>query len=216
MNLKSVKPILVAAVFLLLLPALRAADVPHLLKQDYEKTYTETFDVDGDGEVRLANRYGEIKVETWDRNEVKIDVRVKVSASDQDDADRTFDRIEINFTGGSNSATAVTNIGTNRSRSKGIIESIFDGEWPSFGRTVNSNDFKVYYRVKMPASASLETEAKYCDVSLPDLSGNTNISVGYGNLVAGDMTGRCAMTVVTAKPGSAPLAALPSTQATKN
>jgi hypothetical protein len=191
MILKFIKPILAATAFLLLLPALLAAEAPDLLKQDYEKTYTETFQVDGEGEVRLANRYGEIKVETWDRNEVKIDIRIKVSASDQDDADRTFDRIEVNFTGGSNSATAITNIGTRSRGSKGFIESILDGEWPSFGRGIsNSNDFKVYYRVKMPASASLETEAKYCDVSLPDLSGNTNISVGYGNLVAGDLTGR--------------------------
>ncbi|WP_020568744.1 DUF4097 family beta strand repeat-containing protein [Neolewinella persica] len=191
MILKSIKPFLAATAFLLLLPALQAADAPFLLKQDYEKTYTETFQVDGDGEVRLANRYGEIKVETWDRNEVKIDVRVKVSAADQEDADRTFDRIEVNFSGGSNSATAITNIGTSGRNSKGFIESILNGEWPSLGRgSSNSNDFKVYYRVKMPASASLETEAKYCDVSLPDLSGNTNISVGYGNLVAGDLTGR--------------------------
>jgi hypothetical protein len=196
MILKFIKPLLVATAFLLLLPALKAADAPSvLLRQDYEKTYTETFQVDGNGEVRLANRYGEIKVETWDRDEVKIDVRVKVSASDQEDADRTFNRIEVNFTGGSNSATAITNIGSNKRRSKGIIEAIFDGEWPSFGGISNSNDFKVYYRVKMPASASLETEAKYCDVSLPDLSGNTNISVGYGNLVAGDLTGRSEVSV---------------------
>jgi hypothetical protein len=196
MILKFIKPLLTATAFLLLLPALKAADAPSvLLRQDYEKTYTETFQVDGEGEVRLANRYGEIKVETWDRNEVKIDVRVKVSASDQEDADRTFNRIEVNFTGGSNSATAITNIGSNKRRSKGIIEAIFDGEWPSFGGISNSNDFKVYYRVKMPASASLETEAKYCDVSLPDLSGNTNITVGYGNLVAGDLTGRSEISV---------------------
>ncbi len=184
------KSIVMALAFALVLP-LGAKDGPFpLLRQDYEKTYTETFKVDGDGDVRLANRYGEITVETWDRNEVKIDVRVKVSASDQDDANRTFDRIEVSFTGGANSATAITNIGTSKSRSKGIIESIFAGEWPSMRGGHNSNDFKVYYRVKMPASASLETEAKYCDVNLPDLSGNTNLSVGYGNLVAGDLTGR--------------------------
>jgi hypothetical protein len=196
MILNFIKPLLVATAFVLLLPALRAADAPYvLLRQDYEKTYTETFDVDGNGEVRLANRYGEIKVETWDRNEVKIDVRVKVSAVDQDDADRTFDRIEVSFAGGSNSATAITNIGTNKRRSKGIIEALFDGEWPSFGGVTNSNDFKVYYRVKMPASASLETEAKYCDVTLPDLSGNTNVSVAYGNLVAGELTGSSEVSV---------------------
>lgn len=192
MNRKSIKSLLPVLACLLLLPAAMAAgSFSYLLvRQDFEKTYSETFKVDGDGEVRLANRYGEIKVETWERNEVKIDVRVKVSANDQEDANRTFDRIEISFTGGANSATAITNIGTSKQKNKGIIESIFNGEWPSFSGGSNSNDFKVYYRVRMPASASLETEAKYCDVTLPDLSGSTNISVGYGNLVAGDLTGR--------------------------
>jgi hypothetical protein len=170
---------------------------PLTQRQDYEKNYSETFSVDGSGDVRLSNRYGEITVETWDRNEVKIDVRVKVSADDQDDANRLFDRIEVSFTGGANSASAITSIGTGgKSKNKGggiISEWLNDIEWPwssssnSYG---SSNDFRVYYRVKMPISASLETEAKYCDVNLPDLSGNTNLSVGYGNLVAGDLTGR--------------------------
>lgn len=196
MNHKTIKILLPALALLFWLPALSAGPSSYIfLRQDYEKTYSETFKVDGDGEVRLANRYGEIKVETWDRNEVKIDVRVKVSANDQEDANRTFDRIEISFSGGANSATAITNIGTSKQKSKGIIESIFNGEWPSFSGSNNSNDFKVYYRVRMPASASLETEAKYCDVTLPDLSGSTNISVGYGNLVAGDLTGRSEISV---------------------
>jgi hypothetical protein len=169
---------------------LGAAGHPPAPDQDFEKNYSETFSVNGDGDVRLTNRYGNIRVETWGRNEVKIDVRVKVSAEDQDDADRTFDRIEISFSGGSNFASATTSIGSNGQKSKGIIRSLLDGEWPSWDGVGGSNDFKVHYTVKMPASANLETEAKYCDVMLPDLSGNNRLTVGYGDLVAGDLTGR--------------------------
>jgi hypothetical protein len=169
--------------------SLGAASHPPTGDQDFEKTFSETFSVNGSGDVRLTNRYGDIRVETWDRDEVKIDVRVKVSADDQDDADRTFDRIEISFSGGSNSASATTSIGNNKKKSKGLIRSLIDGEWPSWSGYGGSNDFKVHYTVKMPASASLETDAKYCDVVLPDLSGNTRLTVGYGDLVAGDLTG---------------------------
>jgi len=197
MIFKSITNLLLPAALLLVLP-LGAGDLP-TQRQDYEKNYSETFSVDGSGDVRLSNRYGEITVETWDRDEVKIDVRVKVSADDQDDADRLFNRIEVSFTGGANSASAITSIGSNGKRKgkKGggniLTDWIDEIEWPwsSSGNNYgSSNDFRVYYRVKMPASASLETEAKYCDVSLPDLSGNTDLSVGYGNLVAGDLTGR--------------------------
>lgn len=169
---------------------LGAASHPPTPDQDFEKTFSETFSVNGNGDVRLTNRYGDIRVETWDRDEVKIDVRVKVSADDQDDADRTFDRIEISFSGGANTATATTSIGSSSGKSKGIIRSLLDGEWPSWEGMGGSNDFKVHYTVKMPASANLETEAKYCDVMLPDLSGNNRLTVGYGDLVAGDLTGR--------------------------
>lgn len=175
-------------VLALVLPVALGAAVP---EQDFEKTFSETFAVNGSGDVRLTNRYGDIRVETWDRDEVKIDVRVKVSADDQDDANRTFDRIEISFSGGANTATAITSIGTGKKRGKGIIESLFDGEWPSWPSFGNSSsDFKIHYTVKMPATASLETDAKYCDVLLPDLSGNNRLTVGYGDLVAGDLTGR--------------------------
>ncbi|WP_187271022.1 DUF4097 family beta strand repeat-containing protein [Neolewinella aurantiaca] len=169
--------------------SLGAAGHPPTPDQDFEKTFSETFSVNGSGDVRLTNRYGDIRVETWDRNEVKIDVRVKVSANDREDADRTFDRIEISFSGGANTATAITSISNGKTSSKGIIRSIIDGEWPSWSNSGGSNDFKVHYTVKMPASTSLETDAKYCDVMLPDLSGNTRLTVGYGDLVAGDLTG---------------------------
>lgn len=168
---------------------LGAAGHPPASAQDFEKTFSETFSVDGSGDVRLTNRYGDIRVETWDRDEVKIDVRVRVSADSQEDANRTFDRIEISFSGGANTATAITSIGTQNKKGKSFLRSLLDGEWPSWDGIGGSNDFKVHYTVKMPASASLETDAKYCDVVLPDLSGNTRLTVGYGDLVAGDLTG---------------------------
>ncbi len=183
---KTIMAMLLPAFILLQLP-LQAADFPLVFRQDFEKKYSKTFDVNGSGNVRLENRYGSIRVETWERDEVQIDVRIKVSADDQEDADNTFDRIEISLSGGGNSASATTSIGNNRRSSKGILERIFDGDWGWGGNS--SNDFKVYYSVKMPASASLETEAKYCDVTLPDLSGDNRITVGYGDLVGGDLTG---------------------------
>ena len=161
-------------------------------RQDFDKNFTETFRIGADGDVRIHNRYGSIRVETWDRPEVKFDVRVRVSAEDQEHADRVFDRIQISFSGGGNGASAITSIGTSDRKQKGFFSSLLSGEWPFSGSwsSDGSNDFKITYTVRMPATANLETEAKYCDVTLPDLSGNTQLNVAYGNLVAGDLTGR--------------------------
>ncbi|OAV43463.1 DUF4097 family beta strand repeat-containing protein [Lewinella sp. 4G2] len=156
-------------------------------EKDYEKTFSESYDVNGQGSVRLENRYGEINVETWNENKVQIDVQVRVTASSQEKADAIFNRITINFSGGGNRATATTEIGQ-RQKDGSLWDMIF-GNSISINWGDNSNDFKVYYNVKMPASASLETIAKYCDVRLPNLSGNNTTEVGYGDLVAGKLSG---------------------------
>lgn len=172
---------------------------PFFLRQDFEKTFSESFDLRADGDVRLENRYGEIRVETWTRNEVFIEVRVRVSADDEEEADDTFDRIRIDFSGSGNSASAITSIGNKQRGGKSWLEKLVGGDWGWNENTVN--DFRIYYAVKMPATASLTTVAKYCDVNLPDLSGNANLSVGYGDLYAGDLTG--ALNNLTVSYGSA-------------
>lgn len=184
--IKLTSRLLPAFLLLALQLPLEAHNIPLFLPQDFEKTYSETFTIGADGDVRLDNRYGEIRVETWSKNEVFIEVRIKVTADDKEGADDTFDRIRIDFSGSGNSASATTSIGDKKRSDKNWIEKIIDGDW---GWNNSSNDFKVYYSVKMPATANLTTSAKYCDVNLPDLSGSTNLSIGYGDLFAGDLTG---------------------------
>ncbi|MEM9259420.1 MAG: hypothetical protein AAGA62_07215, partial [Bacteroidota bacterium] len=155
MNCKYILSLLLPALLLVQLPLLANNPFPVLKqqqqRQDFEKTFSESFDVDRSGSVHLENRYGEIKVETWDRDEVKVDVRIKVSARDKEAADRIFDRIEINFSGSGNHASATTIIGDRGRKGKSLIKQIIDGDWWNSGNN-SSNDFRIYYRVQMPRS----------------------------------------------------------------
>lgn len=180
MKFNSLIPLLVLAV-LAVPSALGAGNIPLIFKQDFERNISKSFNVDADADVRLANKYGEINVETWDRNEVKIDVRIKVSARDEDAANETFDRISIDFSGSSANVSATTS-----------LDSPNRGNWWNklMGGGSNSSDFRIYYKVMMPASVSLNTEAKYCDVMLPNLTGNTVLYVAYGDLKAGRLSKR--------------------------
>jgi hypothetical protein len=179
MKFNSLLPLLALALWVV--PSgLDAGNIPLIFKQDFERKISKSFNVDSDADVRLANKYGEINVETWDRNEVKIDVRIKVSARDEDAANDTFDRISIDFSGSSSSVSATTSLD---SPNRGSW-------WKKLMGSSSSSDFRIYYKVMMPATVSLNTEAKYCDVMLPDLSGSTVLYVAYGDLKAGDLTNR--------------------------
>lgn len=174
---------------LLLLAGSAAAATPAAVGE-YEKTYSETFNVNNDGTVNLTNRYGRIEVETWEKDQVKIDVRLVVTADDEDDANRVFDKVRITFSKGPNTATAVTTIDGGNKSNKGWLRKLLDGDYFSYSSS-SSRDYKVIYRVRMPAGADLNTDARYCDVTLPDLSGSVTVKVAYGKLGAGDLTGRC-------------------------
>ena len=153
---------------------------------NFEKKISETFAISADGNVRLSNRYGEIKVSTWSQNQVRVNVLISVDARDEDDFRDVLDRIDINLSGGGSSVSAVTSIESGR-RS--------DSWWNLFTNGSGSNDFKIYYDVTLPASVRLEVDARYCDVQLPSLTGETYLDVAYGDLVAARLSNRAEMDI---------------------
>ncbi|THH36503.1 DUF4097 family beta strand repeat-containing protein [Neolewinella litorea] len=172
-----VKLTLLLALFVLALPAF-ALSRPGTV---FEKKLSETFPIRNDGQVRLDNRYGEIKVVTWSQPRVQIDVLIRVEARDKDEFQDVLKRIDVSLSGGNNLVSAVTTI--NSSRSSGSW-------WSLLTNSGSSNDFKIFYTVNMPPSVGLEVDARYCDVELPNLTGTTNLDVGYGDLVAGRLSGQ--------------------------
>jgi hypothetical protein len=154
--------------------------------QDYEKRLSETYFVNPDARVNLDNRYGEIKVVTWNQQRVKVDVLIRVDARSEDDFQETLERIDVVIRGGGSSVSATTTVSGNRSS---------NSWWDMITGGGGSDDFKIYYTVSMPASLQLDVKARYCDVELPDLSGPTYLNIGYGDLVGGRLTNRTELDV---------------------
>ena len=117
----------------------------------YEKKLSETFAIGANGRVELDNRYGEIKVNTWNKASVKIDVLIRVEADSESEFQDVLKQINVSLTGGGNRVSGVTSIET--SRRKGSW-------WTYILGSDDVNDFKVYYTVSMPATVQLEVDAQ--------------------------------------------------------
>lgn len=137
-----------------------------LSNTDYTKTVKKNFKMSANGEVTLANKYGNINLKTWDRNEVNVEVTITVKARNESTANEVFERVNIDFENSSNSVSAKTNIESKNS------------SWWSKG---DKGDFRIDYEVSMPSSASIDLYNKYGDAFLPAISGNAKVSVKYGN-----------------------------------
>ncbi len=147
------------------------------------KRLTKTYSVDANDQLAINNSYGKIEVNTWDRNEIKVDVEVKAYAGDDENAQKLLDGVTIANSKTNNLISFRTRIeNNNRSNS-----------WLSISFWNNGNGDKqkveVYYTVYMPARNTLNLKTNYTNIVLPDLNGPVNLEMNYGDLTSGKLGG---------------------------
>ena len=131
------------------------------------KTYSKTYTVDAGTKLDINNRYGKVTVNTWNKNEFKVDVQIQVTADKADDTRKFIDRISINDSKQGQVVSFKTNIATD-----------------VFGSSTSSRKIEINYVVYMPAQNALDITNKYGNVELPDLDGKLVINCAYGSLQA--------------------------------
>ncbi|MDO3625829.1 hypothetical protein [Mucilaginibacter sp. BT774] len=145
--------------------------------QERVKNYSKSYAVDGNDKLSLDNKYGRVTVNTWSKNEVKVDVQIKGTASDDETAQKLVDAITISDSKDGNVVSFRTNFGSGNS-----------SMWNLFSNMNDRHRAEVNYTVYMPSTMSLDLRNKYGSVALPSLSGKVTIDNAYGSLVAKALT----------------------------
>lgn len=131
------------------------------------KNYSKSYAVNTSTKLDINNRYGKVTVNTWNKNEFKVDVQILVSANKADDAKKFIDRISIKDGKQGETVTFKTNI---------------DSQPELFGNV--SRKIEINYVIYMPAQNALDITNKYGSIELPELSGKLAINCAYGDLQA--------------------------------
>lgn len=144
-------------------------------KHEKSRTVKKEFTVNKDAKVGISNKYGDIKVTTWSKNKVEIEVTITVKGNDLDDVEDKLNGIDIIFEGSSSLVTAKT---------------VFEKErrgW-SFWKNNNKISYKINYNVKMPESNDADLNNDYGSILLDNLSGSANINCDYGKITVGELS----------------------------
>ncbi|MCB9282810.1 MAG: hypothetical protein H6563_01940 [Lewinellaceae bacterium] len=136
-------------------------------KAEYSKTIKREFSIDPGGLTQFITKYGRLDVKTWDQDRVKVEVTIHVQARSEEDAQKVFDQIRIDFTSSNNLVKAET-----------IVES--SSGWSWWGSS--KSDFTVDYEVFLPRTVTLDVAHKYGDVFVSDFAGRVMMDLKYGNL----------------------------------
>ena len=86
-------------------------------ESEKRRSINKTYQVSGSTMIKLSNSFGKMHVETWDKNEVKVDIEIIARASNDDRAQTLLDKIDIQIDDDnpSSSLSVVRSIGNNKS-----------------------------------------------------------------------------------------------------
>ncbi|NII25559.1 hypothetical protein HB364_10730 [Pseudoflavitalea sp. X16] len=138
-----------------------------------KKTYSKSYSVSSSDKISLRNQFGEMKINTWDKNEVKVDVVITAEAGTDERAQQILDIIEIQDGKGGNGVWFKTKIGNNNQhRGKGEKQS-----------------FDIDYTVYLPANNVLDAGNEFGPMTIGDYKGKVSLESKFGSLTTGNLTG---------------------------
>lgn len=135
--------------------------------KEFTKKFHEEYTADVSTILRIKNKFGDVNLEDWNKDQVVIDVTITVNTDNEDKANRVFERINISISKEGNLISAITDIDD---------------------KINNSGKFSIDYAVKAPQYIILELKNKFGNVFINDLSGKVEIYVGYGNLMINSLS----------------------------
>ena len=133
------------------------------LNEEFTKKFHEEYTADKSTLLKIKNKFGDVSMEDWDKNQVVISVVITVKTESEEKAKKIFDRINISISKEGNLISAITE----------IDEKIINP----------GSKFQINYSLKVPQYIKLELGNKFGNVFINDLSGHVNLNIAYGNLM---------------------------------
>ena len=143
---------------------------PLLGQVERKKEINETFNVDSKANLTISNKYGDVHINSWDKNVIELKVTVTSKKRNEARAMEYLDKVDIEISASSNNVTIETEINGNINSGKG-------------------ESLRIDYLVSMPKTNNLRLKHSYGSLYLDDLEGNVNIKMSYGNMKVGNLAG---------------------------
>jgi hypothetical protein len=145
-----------------------------------EKDYSESYSIDGLRLVEVNNKYGDVIVNTWQKDSVRIVVNVEAFGKSQDLIDREIRRVDVQLRRVGSMVTGVTKF--DQGKTKGIFGELL-AELEDVSKTIVGNSkLTVNYELWMPSELELKIENKFGDIYIGQINGDMNIDLSHGDL----------------------------------
>jgi hypothetical protein len=149
--------------------------VPLFSQENIGKEIHESYPVNNNSKLFIANKYGNVDIKNWDKKTIDVKVQIKYTDISEKKAQELLDMIEINY------YTEGNNI---------HFETKFDDKFGNILSRVNNGGkkFEINYSVHMPHTVAIDLHNKYGNIFIDKVSAASKIEVKYGKLKANDIS----------------------------
>jgi len=154
----------------------------HAQSVKMEKKYQEIFEAKSTDKLEISNKYGEIIINTWVSDSVKIDAVVLAEGKSQEIVNREISRVEVTIrkVGGLIAGVTKVDQGKGRSVFGDLVTQVEDISKSVLG----SNRLAINYEVWIPEYLTIDLDNKFGDIYLDNLKGKVAINLNQGDLRA--------------------------------
>jgi hypothetical protein len=144
------------------------------------KTVTYSYSINASDKISLDNQFGDIMVQIWDKNEIKVEITITATANTEARAVDYINSVEVTAKKTDGQVSIKTfidndNFGSNWS-------------WNRKGDDEQKKGLKVDYQVFMPKSNALHVKNSFGNITLPDFTAVLDVNQNYGTFTAEDLT----------------------------
>lgn len=151
-----------------------------MAQSERSKTWENSYDLPATGSVQIENKYGNVVINGWDREELQISINIKVTHRKDENAKKILDRIQPEVTRAGDFVRVTSEI---VDKSSSLFSRYFNKANPF---DIDKSNIKIDYEVYVPVNAELNITNKFGDVVIGAWNGDLEAEVQHGDIWIND------------------------------
>ncbi|NBB20286.1 hypothetical protein GVN20_13055 [Runella sp. CRIBMP] len=143
-----------------------------------KKSVIKMYDVSTKETLLIDNQFGQVKVNLWDKSEIRVDISITANANSDDRVQQYLDGVSIEDKKEGNQISIRT-----------IINKNGNSNWSWKSNNGEKNFVQIDYTVSMPKNTPLTVKNRFGNTNIPFFKAPLVIESKYGSFIATDLSG---------------------------
>jgi len=143
-----------------------------------KKSVIKIYDVTSKDNLLLDNQFGQVKINLWDKSEIRVDISITANANNDDRAQQYLDGVEIEDKKDGSQISIRT-----------VINKNGNSNWSWKSNNNEKNFVQIDYTVSMPKNTPLTVKNRFGATNIPFFRAPLVVVSKYGSFTATDLSG---------------------------